>query len=88
MAEDRSIRVTVGDEQPITITLDGCTGISGDMQKSVYDTNDNGIVDAAQGIDDGAGNVKSAAQIYNHIENHPKELVYDTDYKCYTVAED
>ena len=44
-------------------------GGSGDMLKSTYDTGDNGIVDKAETVDDGAGNVKTAAQIKTHIDD-------------------
>lgn len=48
----------------------------GDMLKSVYDTDDDGIVDAAEILDDGAGNTLTAAQ---GKEAYDKRGNYDTD---------
>lgn len=42
---------------------------SGDMTKAVYDTDDDGIVDKAESIDDGAGNAKTAAEVKAHIDS-------------------
>src|SRR3989344_2426329 len=36
---------------------------SGDMTKAVYDTDNDGIVDKAESVDDGAGNATTAAQV-------------------------
>ena len=41
---------------------------TGDMQKSVYDTNDNGIVDKAEQLDDGAGNTATPSEIRQAID--------------------
>ena len=52
----------------------------GDMYKSVYDTNNNGIVDAAEALDDGvSGNYTTAAQVAaavanSHIQNTDQYL--------------
>lgn len=48
----------------------GSGGVSaGDMSKEVYDINDNDIVDKSETIDDGAGNVKNALQVFTHINS-------------------
>jgi len=47
----------------------GSGASSGDMLKSTYDTDEDGIVDKAETIDDGAGNAKTAAQIKSHIDS-------------------
>ncbi len=39
------------------------THATADMTKAVYDTNNNGIVDKAENVDDGAGNATTAAQV-------------------------
>ena len=41
---------------------------AGDMLKSVYDTDDDGIVDKAESIDDGAGNSATAAEIKDAVD--------------------
>ena len=40
---------------------------AGDMLKSVYDTNNNGIVDKAETVDDGAGNASTAADVKDAV---------------------
>lgn len=40
---------------------------AGDMAKSVYDTNNDGIVDKAATVDDGAGNASSAANVKDAV---------------------
>jgi len=45
-------------------------GGSGDMTKAVYDTDDNGIVDGAEQLNDGTNTV-SAADLRDHLDNHP-----------------
>lgn len=52
------------------------SSLGGDMSKSVYDVNDNGIVDKAESVDDGAGNVKTAGEIAGHIDdlNNPHQV--------------
>ena len=40
---------------------------SGDMNKSVYDTDNDGIVDKAENVDDGAGNASTAAQVKDAV---------------------
>jgi len=57
----------------------------GDMLKSVYDTDDDGIVDKAESIDDGAGNSASAADIKDAVDKR-HSLTYDADYSCYIVG--
>ncbi len=52
---------------------------SGDMLKSVYDTDDDGIVDKAETVDDGAGNSTTAAQVK---EAYDRRASYDADLKC------
>lgn len=43
--------------------------LDGDMTKAVYDTNNNGIVDKAESIDDGAGHTASATAIASAVTN-------------------
>lgn len=38
-----------------------------DMTKAVYDTDNDGIVDKAENVDDGAGNASTAAQVKNAV---------------------
>lgn len=57
---------------------------AGDMLKSLYDTNANGIVDKSEAIDDNAGNTASAADIKDsvtekHIHSNTAELDKVTD---------
>lgn len=52
---------------------------TGDMLKSTYDTGDNGIVDKAETLDDGAGNSITAAHAK---EAYDREASYDSDYEC------
>jgi len=40
-----------------------------DMEKATYDINDNGIVDKAETVDDGAGNSSNAADIKDAVDN-------------------
>lgn len=47
------------------LTKAGDTG--GDMYKAVYDTNDNGIVNAAESVNDGLGNVASATLVVQQV---------------------
>jgi hypothetical protein len=42
---------------------------SGDMLKSTYDIDEDGIVDKAETVDDGAGNSKTALEIKTHIDS-------------------
>ncbi|KKL25918.1 hypothetical protein LCGC14_2400490, partial [marine sediment metagenome] len=44
-------------------------GGGGDMAKATYDIDNDGIVDKAENIDDGAGNAKSAAEVKSHIDS-------------------
>jgi hypothetical protein len=58
---------------------------SGDMLKSTYDQDDDGIVDKAEGIDDGEGNSATAAEIKEAVDN-THTIVYDGDYECYIIG--
>jgi hypothetical protein len=58
-------------------------GGGGDMQKSIYDTDADNIVDKAEAVDDGAGNATTAAQVK---EAYTKRAAYDADYKCLTFT--
>ena len=51
---------------------------SGDMLKSVYDTDEDGIVDKAESIDDGIGNSASASNIKDAVD---KKHAQNTDTK-------
>jgi len=56
----------------ISYSLEGRKEFSasaGDMKKSVYDTDDDGIVDKAESLDDGEGNSKTAEEVKDHIED-------------------
>lgn len=50
---------------PKQYTYDGSAWVAAtaDMAKAVYDTNNNGIVDKAESVDDGVGNATTAAQV-------------------------
>lgn len=60
-------------------------GSGGDMFKATYDTDDDGIVDSAEGIDDGVGNSATAAEIKDAVDKR-HSLIYDGDYECYIVG--
>jgi len=49
----------------------------GDMTKAVYDNDDNGIVDAAEMLDDGSGNQATAAEVRTHINDADKHREID-----------
>ena len=66
--------VSVTDTATVNLTLTGQNikadligGGSGDMTKAVYDADNNGIVDKAESIDDGAGNTASAVNIASAV---------------------
>lgn len=61
----------------------------GDMKKSTYDTDNDGIVDKAESVDDGDGNSKSASEISEHINDADihKKLTLDEYYRCYIIEE-
>ena len=65
--------VVVKDEDDIYL-YDGSNWIKpyseavGDMQKSVYDTDDDGIVDKAEQLDDGSGNTATPSEIRQAID--------------------
>jgi len=61
-------------------TLTSITG-AGDMVKAVYDTNSNGIVDVAEGIDDGTISL-TATQLKDAYD---KRASYDSDYKALII---
>lgn len=54
-----------------SMTAIGSGGGGGDMFKSAYDTNSNNIVDKSESLDDGLGNVKTAAEVKTHIDSTP-----------------
>ena len=61
----------------------------GDMLKSTYDVDDNGIVDKAESLDDGAGNVVSAAQALaavNASHGHTNKITLDLIEEAFTTA--
>lgn len=64
--------VYVADEDKI-YTYNGTswsyTSGEGDMLKSTYDTDEDGIVDKAETLDDGVGNSVTAAQVKNVVDN-------------------
>ena len=41
----------------------------GDMKKSVYDTDNDGIVDKAENLDDGEGNASTAEDVRDHLDS-------------------
>jgi hypothetical protein len=53
-------------------------GGSGDMLKTTYDTDDDGIVDKAETVDDGAGNASTAADVKDAVD---KKHTQNTDTK-------
>lgn len=54
-------------------------GNHGDMTKAVYDTDDDGIVDKAESLDDGGGNTVTAAQAK---EAYDRRGQWDSDLGC------
>jgi len=61
------LQTNAGGGTPSYVTLGG-TGGTGDMAKATYDTDNDGIVDKAEAVDDGV-NSKTAAQIKTHIDS-------------------
>ncbi len=64
------------------------TGL-GDMLKSTYDTDDDGIVDKAETLDDGVGNVVTAAQALaavNASHGHSNKVTLDAIEEAFTTA--
>jgi len=49
---------------------DYALGGAGDMPKATYDTDDDGVVDAAEALNDGTNTVTAAA-LRDHLDNHP-----------------
>jgi hypothetical protein len=80
------INVTISEETPIAVTFECCGGGIGDMLKSVYDIDDDGIVDKAESLDNGDINV-TALEVYNHINNEEihREINYDVDYRSFLI---
>lgn len=59
------------------------------MLKSVYDSDDDGIVDAAETVDDGAGNVSTAAQVKSAVDathSHANKAILDAIEEPLTTA--
>ncbi|GAH78351.1 unnamed protein product, partial [marine sediment metagenome] len=49
---------------------------AGDMEKATYDTDDDGIVDKAENVDDGVGNASTAANVKDAVtKRHDKQHV-------------
>lgn len=78
------INVTISEETPIAVTFECCGG--GDMLKSVYDTDYDGIVDKAESLDNGDINI-TALEVYNHVHNEEihREINYDVDYRSFLI---
>lgn len=82
---DKIINVTA-EEEVINVTI--ISGVvAGDMYRSQYDTDGNGIVDGAEQLDDGLGNIKTALQVKTHIDNNGihKKIEYDADYGAFLI---
>lgn len=78
-SEDVGLAITNGEitatYNGIAVTASSLTEIgSGDMTKSVYDTNSNNIADKAASVDDGAGNVTSASSLKAFIDSKGQAL--------------
>jgi hypothetical protein len=61
----------------------------GDMLKSVYDADNNGIVDKAETVDDGAGNSSTAADVKDAVTKkhaHTNKTVLDAIEVAFTTA--
>jgi len=61
----------------------------GDMLKTVYDTDENGIVDKAESIDDGAGNTATASDIKDAVDKkhaHSNKAILDAIEQAFTTA--
>lgn len=62
---------------------------AGDMLKSVYDTDENGIVDKAETIDDGAGNSATAVDVKDAVakkHEHANKATLDLIEEAFTTA--
>lgn len=62
---------------------------AGYMLKYVYDSDDDGIVDAAETVDDGAGNVSTAAQVKSAVDSahtHANKAILDAVEEAFTTA--
>jgi len=65
------------------------SGIAGDMLKSTYDTDNDGIVNKAESVDDGAGNSATAAQIKQAVTDdhtHSNKTTLDSIQEAFTTA--
>jgi hypothetical protein len=61
----------------------------GDMLKSVYDADNDGIVDKAESVDDGEGNSSSAAELKDAVEKkheHANKAVLDAIEESFTTT--
>ena len=61
----------------------------GDMTKLVYDIDNDGIVDKAENVDDGAGNASTAAQVKTAVTNshtHANKATLDATQESFTTA--
>jgi hypothetical protein len=62
---------------------------AGYMLKYTYDSDDDGIVDAAETVDDGAGNVSSAVQVKDAVTKahvHANKAILDAMQESFTTA--
>jgi len=60
------------------------------MKKSIYDANDNNIIDKAEKLNDGSsggGNEVTALEARSHIDNNNihKSITRDSDYECWII---
>ena len=60
------------------------------MKKSIYDANDNNIIDKAEALNDGSfgdGNNVTASEARSHIDNNNinKSITKDNEYECYII---
>jgi hypothetical protein len=61
----------------------------GDMLKSVYDNDEDGIVDKAESLDDGAGNISSAVDVKDAVDKkhtHINKVTIDAIEEAFTTA--
>ena len=67
--------------------LDNYAVGTGDMQKTTYDQNDNGFVDAAELLFNGTDSV-TISELRNHLDNHPAGNVGDMEKSVYDSDDD
>lgn len=77
-----TIKIKLVDDTPIKVKIKNF-GV-GDMKRSIYDINNNNIVDKAESIDDGNGNTATAIDIKDsvtkkHSHSNKSELDKITD---------